>query len=602
MGKGGSSSGGRFFVALFSVLLFSCSLAGPARAAALCPNPVRQVYNLAGCLDVLSESGKELSIAEVSSSKLSSAFRPLGPDGLYLDGGRPVWVRLTLETPAGAGPGRATWLLQVDNNGVGLVDLYRPLAGARGGWRVSHTGAREPSASREVEHSTFVFRLEPPPGTITTYYLRLEAIGALAVPLKLWSPEAFVRHRQMDFLIYGLIYGSMLSMFLFNFFVYLSLRDPAYLRYVLFIFSLLMCLLMINGHHRVLFDPGPIWAMRLSYIFLGLMGLFAAAFTRSFLSTRTTMPRVDKLVIACMGLGGFIALTGAAGLFAVADGASQLIGVAGPLSAITAGVLRAYGGYRPARYLLLAWSLFLVGSIHLVLQDVGLAPQVVSGLLGMTLGSAVESVLLSFALADRIRLLREEKDALALSRLRYRTASLTDGLTGLYNLRYLQTRLAQEAEEAGRMGHPLSLIMMDVDDFKSFNDAFGHQTGDQVLNRLASILRSSARGSDAACRYGGEEFVLILPATELDQALEVAERIRVQFQDQDYAVGGGPSIKATISAGVAQLRVSEKHSDLLERADRALYLAKSRGKNRVEISPQAGNGQENSAPRTTDRK
>ena len=577
----------RLSLAALTVLLLICCLAGPSRAATLSPDPDHPVYDLTGYLDVLTAPGRELSIAQISSPQMAQAFRPLEADGLFLSGERPVWLRLTLAASAGARPGPRTWFLQVANNGLGLVELYRPAPGGPAGWRVSRSGALEPFATREVEHSTFVFRLELPFGAPVTYYLRLQSIGALAVPVRLWEPGAFVHHRQMDFLIFGLIYGSMLGMLLFNLFVYLSLRDPAYLRYVFFIFSTLGCLVMINGHYWVLSHTGQVPAMRLTYVFLGFMAMFAAAFTRSFLSTKTTLPRLDKLFVACMALGGCIALVGAAGLLGVADAASQLAGMLGPLTALAAGVLRVRQGYRPARYLLLAWSFFLLGSIHLVLQDLGFVPQAFPGLLGFTLGAAVESVLLSFALADRIRLLREEKEALALSRLRYRAASLTDGLTGLYNLRYMQTRLAQEADEAGRMGHPLALIMMDVDDFKSFNDAFGHQTGDQVLTRLASILRSSARASDAACRYGGEEFVLILPATEMAQAQEVAERIRLQFQEQNFAAAGSPGIRATLSAGVAQLRVSEKYPDLLQRADQALYLAKSLGKNRVETDPKA---------------
>jgi diguanylate cyclase (GGDEF)-like protein len=157
-----------------------------------------------------------------------------------------------------------------------------------------------------------------------------------------------------------------------------------------------------------------------------------------------------------------------------------------------------------------------------------------------------------------------------------------DGLTGLWNLRYLNQRLQQEFSEAVRHGRPLSLIMCDVDRFKRLNDHHGHPFGNTVLERVAQIL-STGRGSDIVCRYGGEEFAVILPSTPLRQAMEVAERYRQSLESESWK--GHSDLVVTGSFGVADLQMLDSDAsmqDLIELADKALLRAKESGRNRVE--------------------
>ena len=229
----------------------------------------------------------------------------------------------------------------------------------------------------------------------------------------------------------------------------------------------------------------------------------------------------------------------------------------------------------------MAWTALLLGVMTLPLKELGLLPQALPGELATNVGAAAESILLSFALADRIRILRKEKEELALSQARYRQASLTDGLTGLFNRRYFEDTLERAVLQAERYHRSLSLLMMDVDDFKQFNDAHGHQAGDEVLERLADLMRTSARQTDAPCRYGGEEFVLLMPETALEEASGVAERLRTEFGSAVPGEAGAPE-GTTISIGVAERVSGEEPGELVRRADAALYRAKSLGKNRVE--------------------
>jgi two-component system cell cycle response regulator len=160
--------------------------------------------------------------------------------------------------------------------------------------------------------------------------------------------------------------------------------------------------------------------------------------------------------------------------------------------------------------------------------------------------------------------------------------AITDPLTGLYNRRYLETHMAQLLDNAVNRGKPLSVITLDVDYFKLVNDNHGHQAGDSVLRELAGRIRNAIRGADLACRTGGEEFVVVLPGTELRIAQNVAERIRTAVAGQPFVTSPGHSLSITISAGVAGLgAVGDSVNTILRRADQALYRAKREGRNCV---------------------
>lgn len=157
--------------------------------------------------------------------------------------------------------------------------------------------------------------------------------------------------------------------------------------------------------------------------------------------------------------------------------------------------------------------------------------------------------------------------------------SITDRLTQLYNRLKLDEDLHKEVVRADRYGHPLSVIILDVDHFKSVNDTYGHQTGDQVLVALAGLIRSNLRQSDIAGRWGGEEFLVICPVTTTDGAAALAEKLRAAISAHAFPVVG----TKTCSFGIASRLAGEKEEDMVGRADAALYRAKEQGRNRVEV-------------------
>lgn len=172
----------------------------------------------------------------------------------------------------------------------------------------------------------------------------------------------------------------------------------------------------------------------------------------------------------------------------------------------------------------------------------------------------------------------EVHEALERQNARLIEMATTDELTGVNNRRRFAEDLNLHAALAARHGLPLSLIMLDVDHFKSYNDSFGHRAGDDVLRTIATILRSEVREHDLVARYGGEEFVLLLPSTSSEAAVEVAERLR-----KSIAKGMWNAMPLTASFGVATTDPSHSISaeDLVAQADEALYLSKNTGRNRV---------------------
>lgn len=164
-----------------------------------------------------------------------------------------------------------------------------------------------------------------------------------------------------------------------------------------------------------------------------------------------------------------------------------------------------------------------------------------------------------------------------------REMSLTDELTGIYNRRYFAQRYEREVQRAARYNHSISVVMLDIDKFKHYNDTNGHLKGDQVISRVAALLESELRKTDILARYGGEEFVIILPETGSKQARIVAEKLRRRIESEDFAgQESQPGGQVTISLGLASFPEDASTSEiLLQLADEALYAAKESGRNRV---------------------
>ncbi len=371
-----------------------------------------QGYDLGGRVMTLRDESCSLGIAEVSGPALADRFiRGSGNTPNFGLDNSCIWLRFTL-TDLNRQDRTGGWLLEVGYPLLDQVELYLPEKGnSSDGFLVKRSGDSLPFRIREYRHRNFVFNLPLVRGETETFYLRVRTESAAIVPLTLWTVRGFLRHEHLDQLALGLYYGVILVMILYNLFIFLSLRDRAYLCYVLYIFCFLLFQAGLNGLSYEFLWPQCPWLngkMQHVSLFASLAG--ALLFSMVFLGVRGRYPRINRLFQGLLTASLLMMLLS----FFVSYGAVMRLGV--PLAIVSlitmlaTGVLSWLRKYKPARFYLVAWSVFLVAQVVSALnRGYGLFPSTFVILYCGQIGSALEVVLLSLALADRINVEREEK-------------------------------------------------------------------------------------------------------------------------------------------------------------------------------------------------
>jgi two-component system, sensor histidine kinase LadS len=315
---------------------------------------------------------------------------------------------------------------------------------------------------------------------------------------------------------------------------------------------------------QYLWPGSPQWGNACLLILLNVSLLTALQFSITILRARDYTPRLEKVarVLQVLALAG-VALQPVLPYSVLVKPVTLLILVS-VVFMIAFGIVSLLAGSRPAKLYVIAWTAFLSGSIIFLLKNFGALPHTFMTQHSWQVGSLLEMILLSMTLSSRMNELKEQ--------------SRTDALTLLGNRRLFDDKLPTEFESARVNRSPLSLLVLDIDNFKSFNDRHGHALGDEAVKVVGSALRRYARKPVLACRYGGDEFCVILPGTDAHAAGVIAERLRATVEG-----GGGREIPLTISVGHASFTGDEfpTHDKLFEAADMALYTAKQQGRNRI---------------------
>jgi diguanylate cyclase (GGDEF)-like protein len=552
---------------LLALALCLCTLAAPALARVPAGAPVLDVgagladLRLGPQLEALEDRGGAMDLAAVRASR---DFRAVPPSGLKIGFSRSAWwVRVTLRNTGATD--RALFLREAYPL-MDSITLWSPLPD--GGWRAVRTGDRLPFASRPYAHHEFLFPIELPAGATRTWYLRFASGGPMDITLHLYEPRTLFAALTAEQLVYGAYFGGFLVLVLYNFFLCLVVRDRVFFWYLAYAISYGTYFSVFNGlSFQYLWPDSPTWANQSGLVLFSSTVVLGLQFTRLFLDTATTAPRLDRvaLLLQVFGVLGLVAA------FFLPYGA--LIQPLAALTVLATALIIAFGtlglveGYRPARWFMLAWAFLLIGVVMTNLKNYGLLPHNLLTQNGFQIGSLCEMVLLSLGLASRVSEMERQ--------------SRIDALTRVYNRRYFDERASAELERALGRGtrEPLSLLLVDIDHFTRFNDLFGHARGDEVLRQVARILRDGVRRGDVVCRYGGEEFALLLPGTDARQAVAVGEALRRAVADAKASAGG----PVTISVGVASTEAGDMASvtDLFHAADMALYDAKAAGRNRV---------------------
>lgn len=536
-------------------------------------------------VEVLEDPEGSYDFQQVSAADYGSQYRPYHAEVLSLGITKSVyWVRFKLLSGGGM-ENKDEKYLQLSNSNLDKIDIYLPQNKGEfsedSGYRIKQVGVSRPKENRDVMDNTWVFKLSSPVDEQKFIYLRLESTSALRLPIVCWSADSFIKESFLKNLGFGAFYGVLLVMLIFNFVIYLVLRDKVYLYYVLYIGFMFLYQFQVHGHFKMLVDlPYKIYNA-VFWLWLAAAFISSAYFTRYFLKIDTALPHFDKLLTGMVLLSIVQGVVGICGYNIWANQLAHGLGILGPVVIMIAAVIRFRQGFRPARYYIVAWGVLSNGIVAWTLS--AYIPSIVSGVNYLLLATASEAVLLSLALAERVKNLKLRGEVLRESVQQYKQLSLTDEMTGLYNKRCFNEKINEEINKAIHEGKPMSMLVIDIDYFKIYNDTYGHWEGDKVLSHIGEILLTFVEEGQLPFRYGGEEFVLLLPDINRDDAYWIAEKIRKTIMKQRFVPTAKSGGAVTISAGLTELQPSDNYETVFQRADLALYKAKENGRNQIVI-------------------
>lgn len=535
-------------------------------------------------------------------------------DGVFNKGfsGSVWWLKLELRNPE---PQHLERLLEIAYPLLDQVDVY--LVQEESLLQTYQTGYSRPFYSRPLVSRVFIFPIDLPPQADLSVFIRVQTASAVQVPLTLWQKQAFSRYEVSNNLLQGLYFGGIFTLLIYNLLVFFVLRDRSYLYYVGFVASAPLFFLGLNGlGYRYLWPEYTSFNRLAIPIFLSSLVIFGALFTRRFLELSRFSKLMDRIIMsfavigaAVLGMSFFLPYQTTIPLLA-------LIVIFACFADIAAGLFAWHRQVASARFYVLAWTVFLLGSIIFAFNKLNILPANAFTENAVQVGSILEAILLSFALADRINFERrlrfeaQEENLQAQMRtneiLELRVAertrelaelnrkleelSYTDQLTQLPNRRFLEDAVAKEWQRCVRKEADFSVLMLDIDHFKRVNDLYGHEIGDYCLQQVGLQLRESLRfATDIVARYGGEEFCVVLPETDSAGATQVAQRILTTLSRTPLHTDNG-DFSITVSIGISSVKSHQNIvlRTLFTQADAALYAAKSQGRNRAVFFGAAG--------------
>lgn len=429
-----------------------------------------------------------------------------------------------------------------------------------------------PYTKRAINNHLPNFEHRFAPGA-STVYVQIKTRDPFIVPISVIDRFAFLEEAADHSNHTGFIYGILAAMLFYNLFLFVSIKARYYAFYVLY----LIVFLVMNASYNCytfewLFYDRPIlqnWAESTTIFLFSIAGLL---FARSFLNLKSYFPvlyRITNTLI--LFYTAMMAVTSLFGYhyhvaFAIA------LSVVFSLYVFIIAWYALFKGYRYARFFLLGTSAGLIGTSITSLTVMALLPYSDIGFRAVDYGMVTDAILLSLALAERVKITQEEK-------LTAEKEAKTDVMTGLLNRRAYAEIALTEVRRCQRYGGKLALIMMDIDHFKAVNDTYGHAAGDKVLQEIADILKNILRDNDYVFRFGGEEFMILLPESDIKHAKHLAERIRKAVEKM-RVLFEEHTISATVSMGIAEYDKNDLTiKDVEKRADEALYTAKGGGRN-----------------------
>jgi len=569
-----------------------------------------QGINLGNYYQYLADPHKQFSISDVLSDK-ASLFQLKGrtdnPNLGYSDSS--YWIRVDISKKHKL---PQHWVIEfpfptIDHLAVYVVDKQTLKI-----LKNYQSGDLQPFSHRPYLNRSFIFPVELKNSGDWQFIFHIRSKGSLTIASKLWIPESFYRYSQNHYIALSFYFGILAALFLYNALLFVSLRDKIYLLYICFVGTMALAQLAWYGMgFEYLWPDSPRWGNIAALTGFNATGLFGALFSRSFLNLKKYSPKLDKTILFC-------AISFASLIFIIPLAPYQFIGImtsiVGALYStlvIIAGIVCMLKGFYSARYFLLANAILSLGATALGIRNLGLIPTNFFTTYAMLIGSALEMLLLSFALAERINEMKQAKeraeqqanqmrdsidkiiqqqDQKVENRVHKRTEKLqslahTDKLTGLGNRHRLEEHLPLILDNAKQFDFMVGCLFIDLDNFKPINDQHGHALGDQFLQTISAQMKSCVRTDDQLFRLGGDEFIVIIedvmhPETLKQIAQNLLQSISKSLHINNIALSSGASI------GIAITPVDgSEPTELLAAADQAMYQAKKLGKNQVYCAP-----------------
>ena len=488
----------------------------------------------------------------------------------------PLWMHLDIENAETA---PLSYRMYVAEGWTDRVDAWLVPPGGR---PMHWQGGDARSPSRYLRAGLgFAFDAQLPAGH-SELFVRADSIDSAALALRLvpLASTGALEGTAQHWL--GLVHGFLLALVVTYGLLWLALRETSLLRYVAYVGSYLYMHLAYSGIAALAAWPDSPAIARFA-ILIG-MTLFSSAglwFARDFLRLSQWAPRTDRVVAWIVR----IALVAMAACV-LTDSPALAVGMAFPyimlftVLMVVLGVMGVRHGREQARIFLVASLASMAGAFVTTLAVMGRIPFSALTFRAVEVGVMVEASIWALALGLRLRRDRED-------RVQAQQLAQHDPLTGLFNRRGFLERALHAHELAMRDAQPLSLVLLDIDHFKDVNDRHGHDAGDRALAAVADRLRLLSRRDDVIARWGGEEFVLLLPDTSRDAAYAFAELLRADLAHMVVTLADGRTVAMTASLGVAGASHAARLEDLLRHADSALYAAKQAGRNRVVIADES---------------
>lgn len=540
----------------------------------------------------------------------------------------PTWLKLKI--PANKSLDRRLFLIN-----YGLLDhvdlwMLTPAESNHEVLSAYKTGDAFEYDHRVVKFEQFLF---PVPNTSDDIwvYLKVQSKGPLKVPVEVWFESSFMEYSGLHKMFIGVFFGFMIAMGLSNLFIFASNRNILFAIYTCYVTSIGFAVASIHGLGFHYIWPNNLWLQEFAIpIFTALTMIFVISLTILLLDLKLKSPRIYTLLTSIRYI--FIILLALCFFvpYELVIKILLLLLVCTTPLILIAGTVLALKGNVVAKYFCAAWAVLLISSISIVVENFGLYHSMIDSVYLIMVGSIGESLLLALALAikfneqlkiadeARYQAIKNEQEAIdardelialqennqteleysieertleleiALRELAEKNQDLErlsaiDPLTNLMNRRYFDKRLLAEVRRSRRELTPLGIAMLDIDHFKLVNDTHGHLCGDYCLKVFADILKEHVkRPSDVVCRYGGEEFVLILPNTDEEGLIKLLEKIRKAVETKKILFEG-KDIPLTVSIGGCSRVISseDEHTLIVAFVDKRLYQAKASGRNKV---------------------